>query len=95
MRSSTNLLPVDSKFYELFFFYFTVALKNLDDPDNAHHAFEQAAKLDPNDAAVALNYGVLLNFVGEREKALVQLRRFQELAESGSGLDQEVWWKGY
>jgi Flp pilus assembly protein TadD len=67
-----------------------VALKNLDDPDNACHAFEQATKLDPSDAAVALNYGVLLNAVGEREKASFQLRRFQELAERGSGLDQEV-----
>lgn len=76
-----------------FYFFLTVALKNLDDPDNAHHAFEQAAKLDPNDAAVALNYGVLLNSVGEREKASAQLRQFQELAERGSGLDQEVWRK--
>jgi Flp pilus assembly protein TadD len=67
-----------------------VSLKNLGDPDNACHAFEQAAKLDPADAAVALNYGVLLNSVGEREKASVQLRRFQELAEGGSGFDQEV-----
>jgi Flp pilus assembly protein TadD len=68
-----------------------VALKNLGDPDNARHAFEQAAKLDPADAAVAFNYGVLLNSVGEQEKASIQLRRFQELAEGGSGLDQEVW----
>jgi Flp pilus assembly protein TadD len=67
-----------------------VSLKNLGDPDNACHAFEQAGKLDPADAAVALNHGVLLNSLGEREKASVQLRRFQELAEGGSGLDQEV-----
>jgi Tfp pilus assembly protein PilF len=67
-----------------------VTLKNLGDPDNAHHAYEQAIKLDPSDAAVALNYGVLLNSVGEQERASVQLRRFQELAETGSGLDQEV-----
>jgi Bardet-Biedl syndrome 4 protein len=67
-----------------------VALKNLGDPDNARQAFEQAMKLDPTDAAVALNYGVLLNSAGEQERASVQLRRFQELAERGSGLDQEV-----
>jgi tetratricopeptide (TPR) repeat protein len=71
-------------------FLLPVALKHLGDPDNAHHAFEQAIKLDPSDAAVALNYGVLLNSVGEQEQASVQLRRFQELAETGSGLDQEV-----
>jgi Tfp pilus assembly protein PilF len=67
-----------------------VALKNLGDPDNAGHVFEQAIKLDPSDAAVALNYGVLLNSAGRQEKASVQLRWFQELAEWGSGLDQEV-----
>lgn len=71
-------------------FFLPVTLKNLGDPDNARHAFEQASKLDPADVAVALNYGVLLNSVGEREKASIQLRRFQELAEGGSGLDQEV-----
>jgi Bardet-Biedl syndrome 4 protein len=71
-------------------FLLPVALKNLGDPDNARHAFEQSIKLDPSDAAVALNYGVLLNSIGEQEKASVQLRRFQELAEGGSGLDQEV-----
>ena len=67
-----------------------MTLKNLGDPDNARHAYEQAIKLDPSDAAVALNYGVLLNSVGEQEKASFQLRRLQELAEAGSGLDQEV-----
>lgn len=72
-----------------------MALKNLDDPDNACHAFEQAAKLDRTDAAVALNYGILLNSIGERERASIQLRHFQELAEGGSGLDQEVWGKMY
>jgi Flp pilus assembly protein TadD len=71
-------------------FLSSVALKNLGDPDNARQAFEQAMKLDPSDAAVALNYGVHLNSAGEQEKASVQLRRFQELAEGGSGLDQEV-----
>jgi Tfp pilus assembly protein PilF len=72
-------------------FLLPVALKNLVDPDNACHAFEQAVKLDPSDAAVALNYGVLLGSIGEEEKASVQLRRFQELAEGGTGLEQEVW----
>lgn len=71
-------------------FLLPVTLKNLGDPDNARHAYEQAIKLDPSDAAVALNYGVLLKSVGEQERASVQLRRFQELAETGSGLDQEV-----
>ena len=71
-------------------FLLPVVLKNLGDPDNACHAFDQALKLDPSDAAVALNYGVLLSSVGEQEKASVQLRRFQELVEGGSELDQEV-----
>lgn len=71
-------------------FLLPVTLKNLGDSDNARHAYEQAIKIDPSDAAVALNYGVLLDSVGEQEKASVQLRRFQELAETGSGLDQEV-----
>ncbi|XP_021914608.1 Bardet-Biedl syndrome 4 protein isoform X2 [Zootermopsis nevadensis] len=86
LSAAINLQPTSAKTYMLL----ALALKNLDDPDNAHHAFEQAAKLDPNDAAVALNYGVLLNSVGEREKASAQLRQFQELAERGSGLDQEL-----
>ena len=67
-----------------------MVLKNLGDYDNARHAFEQAAKLNKTDASVALNYAVLLNLMGERDKAAVQLRRFQELAEGSSGLDQEV-----
>lgn len=86
LSAAINLNPTCARTFMLL----ALALKNLGDPDNARHAYEQAAKLDPADAAVALNYGVLLNSVGEREKASVQLRRFQELAEGGSGLDQEL-----
>ncbi|KAJ9577929.1 hypothetical protein L9F63_025211 [Diploptera punctata] len=67
-----------------------LVLKNLGDYDNARHAFEQAAKLNKTDASVALNYAVLLNLMGEKEKAAAQLRRFQELAEGSSELDQEL-----
>ncbi|GFG38369.1 hypothetical protein Cfor_03172 [Coptotermes formosanus] len=86
LSAAINLYPTSARTFMLL----AVALKNLGDPDNARHAFEQAIKLDPSDAAVALNYGVLLNSVGEQEKASVQLRRFQELAEGGPGLDQEL-----
>ncbi|XP_069682153.1 BBSome complex member BBS4 isoform X2 [Periplaneta americana] len=86
LSAAINLQPNSARTFMLL----ALVLKSLGDPDNARHAYEQAAKLDPTDASVALNFGVLLNSIGETEKAAVQLRRFQELVESGAELDQEL-----
>ncbi|XP_039277354.1 Bardet-Biedl syndrome 4 protein [Nilaparvata lugens] len=65
-------------------------LKNLDDPDNTVKAYEQAIKLDPEDPATRVNYGVFLHSISEKQRALEQLNYFRKIAQSVPYLDKQV-----
>nr|CAD7463429.1 unnamed protein product [Timema tahoe] len=69
---------------------FVVCLKNMEDPENAIQAFDQAGQLDPSEPSVALNYAVFLNSKGDKDKAIEQLRKFQKLAEGNTALDSQL-----
>jgi len=62
----------------------------LSDFENAREAFQQALSLDPHDPAIALNFSILLHEMGDRDAAVEQLGRFQELALSIPRLDSQV-----
>ncbi|XP_067002347.2 Bardet-Biedl syndrome 4 protein [Anabrus simplex] len=86
LSASINLKPNSACTFMLL----ALALKYLEDPENTCEAFEQAAKLDPNDASVPLNYAIYLHSQGQSAKALTQLKRFQQLAELHKGFSQEM-----
>ncbi|XP_033119687.1 Bardet-Biedl syndrome 4 protein-like [Anneissia japonica] len=72
-----------------------IALSNLDDPDNARQAYEQAAALDEHDPAVNLNFCVFLYKQGDRKAATKQFSHFESklkrLTDSGnSNIDYEL-----
>ncbi|RZF41512.1 hypothetical protein LSTR_LSTR000226 [Laodelphax striatellus] len=66
------------------------ALKNLDDPDNTIKAYEQAIKLDPEDPATRVNYGVFLHSIAEKQRALEQLNYFRKIAQRIPHLDKQL-----
>nr|CAD7201871.1 unnamed protein product [Timema douglasi] len=70
--------------------YTAICLKNMEDPENAIQAFDQAGQLDPSEPTVALNYAVFLNSKGDKDKAIEQLRKFQKLAEGNTALDSQL-----
>nr|CAD7409563.1 unnamed protein product [Timema poppensis] len=72
------------------FHMLALCLKNMEDPENAIQAFDQAGQLDPSEPTVALNYAVFLNSKGDKDKAIEQLRKFQKLAEGNTALDSQL-----
>nr|CAD7448091.1 unnamed protein product [Timema bartmani] len=72
------------------FHMLALCLKNMEDPENAIQAFDQAGQLDPSEPSVALNYAVFLNSKGDKDKAIEQLRKFQKLAEGNTALDSQL-----
>lgn len=65
-------------------------MKNLDDSENACKAYEQAIKLDPEDAAVRVNYAAYLHSVNETQKGLEQMNYFRKISQKIPRLDKEV-----
>ncbi|XP_047000094.1 Bardet-Biedl syndrome 4 protein isoform X2 [Schistocerca americana] len=71
------------------FMLLALTLKKLGDPDNAQKAFEQAARLDPTDASIPLNYAIFLAANARKEEAAAQLKSFQDIAQQGT-VNQEM-----
>lgn len=65
----------------------------LNDPENAAQALNQASRLAPSHAVFALNTALCCEYAGNKEDAVEHFRRFQELAKEGEStpwITQEV-----
>ncbi|ESO87919.1 hypothetical protein LOTGIDRAFT_53377, partial [Lottia gigantea] len=67
-----------------------VALTNLEDPDNAKQAYEQALSLDQKDATIPLNYAVFLYNCGDKKLASKYLTIFGQNIKALPSVDQEL-----
>ncbi|XP_050412166.1 Bardet-Biedl syndrome 4 protein [Patella vulgata] len=72
------------------FMLLAVALTNLEDPDNAKQAYEQAISLDNKDPSIPLNFAVLLYNNGDRRASSKYLSIFTQNIKSVSNVDQEL-----
>ncbi|KAK7868652.1 hypothetical protein R5R35_006950 [Gryllus longicercus] len=86
LSTSINLQPNSGNSFMLL----ALTLKHLGDQDNANQAFQQASKLSPTNASIPLNFSIFLHSMGAREKAIIQLKRFTDLAQSQKGQSQEM-----
>lgn len=77
---------------QLLYFSILVALRHLNDFENSHRAFEQAAILSPNEPVICLNYVISLEKKGELETAAEKLFQLKEIIESSTMdvVDKEV-----
>ncbi|XP_075215082.1 Bardet-Biedl syndrome 4 isoform X1 [Lycorma delicatula] len=91
--SAFNFLSASIKFQHKHaptFMLLASALKNLDDVENACKAYEQAIKLDPEDAAVRVNYAAYLQSISETHRGLEQMNYFRKIAQKIPRLDKEL-----
>ncbi|XP_023327314.1 Bardet-Biedl syndrome 4 protein [Eurytemora carolleeae] len=73
LSASINLRPSRGQTFMLM----AVALSNLEDPDNAQAAYEQAVNLDTRDPAVPLNFSIFLSNQRDVVSAARQLKEFE------------------
>ncbi|XP_064485498.1 Bardet-Biedl syndrome 4 protein-like [Ornithodoros turicata] len=72
LSAAVNLNPQSGQLYMLL----ALALKNLQDPENAKTAYQKALRLD-NDPVVCLNFAILLFNSGDHKKASELLNDFE------------------
>ncbi|XP_043933670.1 Bardet-Biedl syndrome 4 protein isoform X3 [Protopterus annectens] len=72
LSAAINLQPRMGELYMLL----AVALTNLEDPENAKKAYDQAVATDQSNPLVNLNYAILLYNQGDKKSAL---RQYQEM----------------
>ncbi|XP_071092197.1 BBSome complex member BBS4-like isoform X1 [Haliotis cracherodii] len=89
LSAAINLRPKMAQLFMLL----AVSLTNLEDPDNAKQAYEQAMTLDSKDPSIPLNYAVFLLNTGDRRSAQKNLSQFEQRVKnykSGVPIDQEL-----
>ncbi|XP_064641769.1 Bardet-Biedl syndrome 4 protein-like isoform X2 [Lineus longissimus] len=74
LSAAINLRPKMGTLFMLL----AVALTNLEDPDNAKQAYEQALALEVMDPAIPLNYAVFLYNLGDRKAAAKYFANFED-----------------
>ncbi|XP_029806467.1 Bardet-Biedl syndrome 4 protein isoform X3 [Suricata suricatta] len=86
LSAAINFQPKMGELYMLL----AVALTNLEDPENAKRAYEEAVRLDKSNPLVNLNYAVLLYNQGEKKGALAQYQEMEKkvrLPQDSSSLE--------